>query len=189
MPAPLGDAAGTIGPAMLPLTPWHHLLLLGYANPFFCGGVRTPAAALQYLWICSPRFRPSAWRFRFFAWRWRARLSRPAVWPRVLAAIDAHTALILMDRPPHPRAPRAAAVPLTPRDGPHELASLELICRRHLRYTRAEYWHTPYGHTNQLLALHYRAQDPEAPDFDATRDHAKGDYLRAKKRRRLAPPA
>lgn len=188
-PAPLGDESGSFGPPLLPLSPWHHLLLVGYANPCFCGGLRTIEAVLQYLWICSPDFRAGArWRFRLFAWRWRRTLGQRGMFPRVLSAIERHGASLLLDRPALPRMKRDAASPSAPADGPHELATLEYVCRRHLRYTRAEFWHTPYAHTNQLLALHYRSSDPEAPKFDAVRDRAKGDYLRAK-RRRTAPPA
>ena len=181
--APLGDAAGRFGPAVLPLTPWHHLYLIGMDNPCFSGGVPQVGHALQYLWICSPGFSPAArLRFRWFCFRWRSVLRRPALWPRVRAAIDLHAATILLDRPALPRADRDTAPTACP-DGPHELACLESLCRRHLGYSGAEFWHTPYAHTNQLLALHFRALDPAAPKFDATRDRAAGDYLRAKKRR------
>jgi len=71
----------------------------------------------------------------------------------------------------------------TPPDGPHELAALESLCRRHLGYTGAEFWHTPYAHTNQLLALYFRTIVVDAPKFDPARDRAAGEFLRQKKRR------
>lgn len=183
--APLADAAGLFGPPVLPLAPWHHLFLLGADNPLLCGGPRRIEHALQYLWICSPRFVPTArLRFRLFCLRWRRPLSRPALWPRVLAALDLHASGLLLDRPVLPAARRGEApATATPPDGPHELAALESLCRRHLGYTGAEFWHTPYAHTNQLLALYFRTIVVDAPKFDPARDRAAGEFLRQKKRR------
>lgn len=187
---PLHDAAGVFGPPLLPLAPRHHLHLLVTANPCFCGGPRTLSAVLSYLWICSPGFRPFApLRAALFKRRWIRAVSartwpslrrRPT--PRVLAAIDAHASLMLMDRPPLPRVKRseASATP-APRDGPHELASLELVCRRHLSYTAEEFWCTPYGHLNQLLSLVFQAKDPDIPRFDGARDRQVGARLRARR--------
>jgi len=94
-PAPFCDAQGGFGPPILPLTPWHHLMLSLYRNPLFSGGTPGVADVLQYLWFCSPVFwklvhKPNgtlretwspAWRhFRFlaFIWRWRLAVSVPA---------------------------------------------------------------------------------------------------------------
>lgn len=190
---PLCDAKGAFGPPVYPLTPYRHLLLLGYDSPFLLGGPRTLPAVLQYLWICGPAFRLGArWRFRLFAWRWGRRLGwagQPSV--RVLAAIETHLNQAILDRPPLPvRRRPASAAPEGMPDCPHELAALEYTCRKHLQYTAHEFWHTPFGHTYQLLSLHVGHSRPDVPRFDRTRDAAKGAHLRARlaRLRAGAPP-
>ncbi len=180
--APLSDASGLFGPPLYPITPYHHLLLIGFGNPCFCGGIRTVSAVLQYLWICGPHFRPqSALRSRLFTLRWRRAVSGAGFpSPRVLAGIAAHQAAIALDRPALPVVKRHAGEAKTRWDGPHELACLEFVCRRELGYTRHDFWHTPYGHTNQLLSLHFRSTTADAPRFDAARDKARGARLRAR---------
>jgi hypothetical protein len=181
------DEGDSFGPPLLPLTPWHHLLLAGYGNPCFCGGEITLRDLLQYLWLCSPQCRAACpLRLRLFAWRWRASVSsggRPTA--RAIAAVRLHAEAVRMDRPPLPREREAArSEAATPgRDGPHELLGLESACRRYLHYTRAEFWHTPYVTTNGLLRLQFSATSPDMPKFNRTRDKQAGAYLRARLRR------
>lgn len=196
---PLSDARGLFGPRILPLNPYHHLLLVGYKNACFCGGARTLSSVMQYLWFCSPSCRPSSkYHFQFFAWRWQFALGelRPSSHgprvrgptERVLRAISAHAAQIYLDRPIFPRKRGEKPLVAAP-DGPHELAALELLCRHALDYTRSEFWHTPYAHTNQLLALHFaqiQRADPNRPKFDPARGNANAAWLRD---RRLAREA
>ncbi len=53
-------------------------------------------------------------------------------------------------------------------DEPLDLVRFELICRRELHYTRAEFWHTPYAHTMQLLSVLHGTNNPGTPKFDET---------------------
>lgn len=194
---PLHDTGGAFGPPILPITPWHHLHLVAQGNSVFCGGPRTLAAVLTYLWFCSPAYRPAApLRAALFRARWRRAVSQrtgllglgPRVpTPRILAALEAHAGMITLDRPALP-VERDRAPSLAHHDGPHELAALHLTCRRHLGYTTADFWHTPYGHTNQLLALFFACRDPAAPKFDRTRDKAKGEFLRSRTAQRRTAP-
>lgn len=223
---PLSDSTGTFGPALLPLTPWHALMLSVYANPIATGkGLRTLDVVLQYLWLCSPEFHAlsfnsslvprhlswsgrhwRAFRFFFFARRWRrsvSQLQRTSTGERVraptmraLRAIEQHLAsphLDHFDPPTEVGKKNSQLSSLNSQliaDGPHDLAAGELLCRRALGYSRAEFWHTPFAHTNQLLALHFAAQPgrPDVPKFDRARDKQKGDYLRAKLKRQAARP-
>ncbi len=184
------------GPPVQPLTPRHHLLLLTYRNPCFCGGPRELLPVLQYLWICSAAFRAldlaeaSPWRRRlgwgFFAARWRRVLQRDL--ERAAGAVELHAASFLLDRPAVPVEKRQALRERDgggPRDGAHELVSLESVCRRYLGYSRAEFWHTPYVTTNGLLGFHFRPSpdNPEVPSFDRERDRAAGARLRERVRR------
>lgn len=184
------------GPAVLPLTPRHHLLLLTYRNPCFCGGPATLPGLLQYLWLCSPAFRAleaaesAAWRRRlgwgYFAARWRRAVALGV--DRFAGAVDLHAASFLLDRPAVPMEKRRALEQRDgagPRDAAHELVSLESVCRRYLGYSRAEFWHTPYVTTNGLLGFHFRPSpdNPEVPSFDRERDRAAGARLRERIRR------
>lgn len=211
LPVPLFDAAGEFGPPVLPIAPRHHLLLLAYGNPVFCGGPRTLPAVLQYLWLCSPAVRAGddgrapgplarrlrAWRFRLFALRWSRILAlRGVPTSRTLTAVDLHASGILLDRPALPldretwHRTRGEA-PTGPADAPHELVTLEYLCRRHLGYTRAEFWHTPYATTNGLLAHALRRLNaaPDVPHFDPARDRQLGERLRERIRRSRAAQA
>jgi hypothetical protein len=191
-PFPLCDEAGAFGPKILPLAPEHLLRLQAAGNPLVCGGRRTLAAVLQYLWCCSPGYKPYArLRYRIFCLRWRRAVSawgQPSA--RALAAIAQHLAATTLDRPPMPVAKKRKDAPpaeLPSRDGPHELASLELVCIKHLGYSPELFWRRSFGHTNQLLALYFAATSPDAPKFDRARDKIRGDYLRAKKSARVSP--
>lgn len=201
-----------LGPRLQQLTPWHDAWLLAYANAFATGARRPDLLdALQYCWICSPAFvratltpdsppRFMALRFALYRLRWRYALGLPrlviragrrgplryavewALDPRAIRALHAHASGRLLDRPSLPRKAGEAA-PSAVADGPHVLADREVLCRRLLGYTRAEYWHTPYAHTNQLLTLALGGVVPrELPRFDRERDRAAGDRLRERHR-------
>lgn len=194
------DAFQAFGPSILPLTPRHHLLLLTYRNPHFCGGPRSLRAALQYLWLCSPAFRDlersesAAWRralaFRVFRLRWSLPLARVPR-SRLFGSIKLHADSLFLDRPKRVidrdthRMQKQSDVSEIERDGPHELLYLEASCRHYLRYTREEFWRTPYVTTNGLLtiAIGSRPANPDAPRFNKERDRANGDRLRERQRR------
>lgn len=133
-------------------------------------------------------------RFTLFRIRWLSAVTEFRVMPsgrsarfpteRVLRAIEAHGATRHTDRwapPVEKAAPGAGRSPLAAdADSPNNLAYGEFLCRRVLGYTRAEFWHTPFAHTNQLLAVHFSLQPGRigAPKFDRARDKKNGEYLR-----------
>ncbi len=164
------------GPPVLPFAPWHHLLMLGFDNPCFCGGPRPLGAVMQALWFLSPQFRAySPLRYALFHLRWRWSVSsqgRPL--HCVLAGLRTHFAVLTFDRPPLPVGRNTEDVDT---DGPHELVHLEMLCRRVLGYSRSEFWHTPYAHTNQLLNLHFGTGAANMPKFNRKRDQQKKAWL------------
>ncbi len=164
---PLADEAGEIGPMLLPFTPWHHFILMGLENPLVGNGRPvTWGDVLQALWVCSPKFSLcSTWNKAAFRFRWNTLKMRRAA-PRIIGAFHGYVRFAFIDSPPvavgmvRP-APRAGLP-----DEPLDLARLEFVCRRELRYTLAEFWHTPYAHTMQLLSMLHETKTPGAVRFD-----------------------
>jgi len=182
VPQQLADERGSFGPALLPFTPWHHFILTGVENALLGSG-RAPTWAdiLQALWVCSPGFRQcSMWNKAAFAFRWNSlRNKRQAA--RYLAALETYFALAFIDRPPG-EAKSARVVPRASLpDEPLALVRLEALCRRELGYSREEFWHTPYGHTLQLLSTVHAIKNPDAVRFDESSRQVR-EHLAARRR-------
>ncbi len=186
VPQQLFDERGSFGPLLLPFTPWHHFILAGMENALLGSGkLVTWADIMQALWVCSPRFSfRSTWNKAGFTFRWNSlRNKRQAV--RYHAALETYFALAFIDRPPA----EVKSERITPRaslpDEPLALARLEMLCRRELGYSRAEFWHTPYGHTMQLVNSVFAVKNPEAARFDESSQQARA-HLAARRRARAS---
>lgn len=208
--APFLDTRGIFGPPILPLTPWSHLLLSRHANPFFSGRLPTVAAVLQFLWFNSPELwairhhpdgtprrnhspRRAAFRYWLFRLRWRLVVTRTVRFSngvysrgpsmRVIRAIRTHIAEAIAEPLPKPARKVGDAVIAAEDSTAHELITNELMAQRLIGASGPDFWHRPYAHTRQLLAvaLEVRAQDPHKPKFNRAQDKKIGERLRRRK--------
>jgi hypothetical protein len=155
-------------PAM-PLTASHLLFLEGCRNPFMTGGEITPASALQFLWIVSPRFEPrrslKAWFFKQILTRQCLKLDFEATCKAIYDYIDE----AFMDAPP-----ASEGGPTKP------WASWAAIFAHQLSTTGCMDWqaaiHTPIKVSFQLSRCQRKAQDGKAVFFSPS-DKVIGDYL------------
>jgi hypothetical protein len=160
IPTPLADERGAFGPLVMPLTPWHRLVMIGLGAIAFTRAAEPRGAdGLKYLWWCSPEFRelrrgnpPDTWRARLryririgrFARRWAAHVAyKGFLMPRFAEAIEAHAATMFFEADQF-----AGCLSRRQMDGAHEL-----LCWEQLGIAGERYWHTPIIHLNHLLRL------------------------------------
>jgi hypothetical protein len=136
---------------------------------------------MQALWVCSPRFRVgSTWNKAYFFFQYNTLRNRRQT-IRFLVALSRYFESAFIDRPPTMVGTKSAPRASQP-DEPLAVVRLEFICLRELRFTRAEFWHTPYAHTMQLVNLLHQTKNPDAVKFDETSRQVR-DVLAARRAR------
>lgn len=146
-----------IGPVVIrPLTPLTLQRLNAAGNPFVCGTLndtpaeQLPAAVMQFLWCCSPAYRPSALRLQWFKWRHR-KLDALAL----AVAITRYLDRIFYEPPGSAKKELPIAA---------DIAGLVDLFAHEYGWTRSEILHAPM---EQLLQLrnHIRRRVEKSPGF------------------------
>lgn len=165
---PLGET----GWHAAPLTPWRLNQLL-LAENWFAGArqtpVPTPVDLADYLWVCSPEYRPRDLAQRR---RIRKRLGKTRDIRPLIAAIREHFAASTADFGGSGQAAPGAAEEYW-----SWLAALTHLFGQEYGWNQRETMHTPLAVLAQLQRIIHKTRDPKAPLSNPETDRLKVQFL------------